>query len=275
IDYFQKAIELRPMLPDGYSGLGMAFVETGRPDEAIGALRRALSFAPHDYQVHAMLGRAQMLGKGLFREASFEYEQSLKLNPKAGWAALQLALCCSYLPDFERGIQAARLAVEAQEQYISGQVGMQIIGAFVRLGHLYYIAGSYDDAIAEYYRELVFLRQSNHALRERTSLEVHQKLVCAYVRQGNSEDANRIFDQLNEDFEARLSAGGDDPFTRYYMACACAMMGRKESALQHLRKAVETRPAFNLARARVEIDFENLRGDSEFESLINPQVDEA
>ncbi|HKX26942.1 MAG TPA: protein kinase, partial [Blastocatellia bacterium] len=173
IDYFQKAIELRPMLPDGYSGLGMAFVETGRPDEAIGALRRALSFAPHDYQVHAMLGRAQMLGKGLFREASHEYEQSLKLNPKAGWAALQLALCCSYLPDFERGLQAARLAVEAQEQYISGQAGMQIIGAFVRLGHLYYITESYDDAIAEYYRELVFLRQSNHALRERTSIEVH------------------------------------------------------------------------------------------------------
>jgi pentatricopeptide repeat protein len=140
----------------------------------------------------------------------------------------------------------------------------------VRLGHLYYVEGRYDDAISEYYREIVFLRKSNHSLRERTTNEVNQKLVSAYVRQGNLEDARNIFNQLNEDFDARVAAGHDDPFSRYYMSCACAMMGETDQALEHLQKAIEGRRQFNTERAKVEIDFENLRNEPRFQSLINP-----
>lgn len=268
VQYLQKSIELDPMLADGYSGLGMAFIALGRDDDAIGALRRALSFAPQDHQVHVALGRAYMIGKGMFPEAAAEYEQGLRLNPEAGWAALQLALCYAYLGDFERGEEYARQAISAQEQYISGHMGVQIIGSFVRLAHLYNLQGRYDDAIAESYRELVFLRQSDHRLKERTMIEVNQKLVSAYVRQGNLEDARKAFDQLIKSFDSRLAAGFDDPFTRYYVACACAMIGEKERALDHLKKAIEGRRNFNTARARVEIDFEGLRHEEQFRTLI-------
>jgi pentatricopeptide repeat protein len=268
VNYLQKAIELNPLLADGYSGLGFIFTGMGRDEDAVGALRRALSFAPHDYLAHSALGRAYMIGKGMFREAAAEYKQTLKLNPEAGWVAQQLALCCSYLSDYECGMEAARKAIEAQEEYISGQTGMQIIGSFVRLAHLYNLQGCYDDAIAECYRELVFLRQSNHALKERTMIEVNQKLVSAYVRQGNLEDARKVFAQLIKGFESRLAADADDPFTRYYVACACAMMGEKDRALEHLKKAIGGRRNFNIARAKVEIDFESLRDDERFKALI-------
>jgi pentatricopeptide repeat protein len=269
VGHLQKAIELNPLLADGYSGLGFTFVAMGRDEDAIGALRRALSFAPHDPLAHSALGRAYLIGKGMFREAAMEYKQTLKLNPEAGWVAQQLALCCSYMGDYEGGMEAARKAIEAQQQYISGQTGMQIIGSFVRLAHLYNLKGRYDDAIAECYRELVFLRQSNHALKERTMIEVNQKLVSAYVRQGNLEDARKVFEQLFKGFEARLATGADDPFTRYYVACACAMMGEKDSALEHLKKAIAGRRNFNVARAKVEIDFESLHDDERFKSLIS------
>ena len=58
-------------------------------------------------------------------------------------------------------------AADLQEQFLSGREGVQIVGAHARLGHLYYLQGRYDDAIAELYRELVFLRQVDHALRDR------------------------------------------------------------------------------------------------------------
>ncbi|MEO6726445.1 MAG: hypothetical protein ABIP14_14255, partial [Blastocatellia bacterium] len=67
---------------------------------------------------------------------------------------------------------------------------------------------------------------------------------------------------------ARLAIGADEPFTRYYVACASAMMGDKEAALEHLAKAIEGRRNFNAARARVEIDFESLREDARFKALI-------
>src|SRR5262249_53884304 len=132
-----------------------------------------------------------------------------------------------------------------------------------------YLKGRYDDAIAEYYREVVFARQSDHVLKERMLIEVYQKLTSAYARQGNLDDAREAFGHVMAGFAERLAKGADDPFTRYYVACAHATMGDKASALEHLRKAVEGRRNFNAARARVEIDFEGLRGDPEFQEMVS------
>jgi non-specific serine/threonine protein kinase len=269
VDYLQKAIELRPMLAEAYSALGMAFIAMGQVDDALGALRRALAFAPHDSFVHAALGRAYYIGKGMFREAAAEYEQALDSDREGNWVAPALAHCLTYLGEYERAEQLARRAIVAQEQYLNGHEGIQIIGAYARLGHVHYLQGRYDDAISEYYREIVFARQSDHALKERTLIEVYQKLASAYVRQGNMEDARKAFKRVIEGFEERLAKGADDPFTRYYVACAHAMMGDKKSALEHLRKAIEGRPNFNVARARVEADFETLRDDPEFQKLVS------
>ena len=66
---------------------------------------------------------------------SDRYERALALNPKAGWAALQLANCAAYLRDFPRAEASARRAVELQQALLSGRQGLVIVGAFVRLGH--------------------------------------------------------------------------------------------------------------------------------------------
>jgi non-specific serine/threonine protein kinase len=268
---FQKAIELRPMMAESYSGLGGVFLALGRTDEAIGAIHRALAFAPDDFMARSALGRAYFIGKGQFREAAAEFERVLQANSQAGWVALQLAHCCALLGDYQRGEAAARQAIALQEQYMSGREGMQIIGSYVRLGHLHYLQGRYDDAIAEFYRELVFLRQADHALKERAAIEVNQKLVSAYVRQGNAEDARAAFEQVRRGFEERLRLGADEPFTRYYVACAYAMMGQSEEALACLERAAEMRCEFTLARARLERDFESLRGDARFQALVGTQ----
>jgi serine/threonine protein kinase/tetratricopeptide (TPR) repeat protein len=268
VEYLQKAIELRPMLSDSYSALGMTFISMNRIDDAIGALKRALAFAPHDSFVHAALGRAYYIGKGMFREAAHEYEQALDDAEEATWVAPSLSHCLTYLGEYERAEKMARRAIEAQEQYMRTHEGIQTIGAYARLGHVYYLRGRYDDAIAEYYREIVFARQSDHVLKERVLIEVYQKLTSAYARQGSMDDARETFGHVTTGFAERLAKGADDPFTRYYLACAHAMMGDKAGAIGHLRKAIEGRRAFNAARSRVEIDFESLRDDPEFQELV-------
>ena len=81
-------------------------------------------------------------------------------------------------------------------------------------------------------------------------------------------DARDAFNHVIEGFAERLAKGMDDPFTRYYVACGYAVMGDKKHALQHLEKAIEGRRNFNVARARVEFDFDTLRGDADFQALI-------
>ncbi len=264
----QKAIELRPNHAESYSVLGMAFVALDRVSDAIGALRRALAFAPDDAFVHASLARAYFIGKGKFKEAADEFEIALRNPGESAWVAPSLAHVLMYTGDYVRAERLAREAIVSQENAALNHEGIQIIGAYLRLGHALIAQGRYDEAIVELQRELDFLTRHDHALKGRTELDVYAKLVSAYARKGDAEAAQVRFNQLLAAFDARLAAGQDDPFTRYYLACACALMNDTDRALEHLEKAIAGRRAFNTARARLDFDLAALRDDTRFQALI-------
>ena len=270
VEYIWKAIELRPMMAESYGALGATFIAMNRITDAIGALNRALAFAPEDSLVLSSLGRAYYIGKGMFREAAGVLERALRgRSAENTWIAPSLGQCYIYLGEYERAEQLIREAIEAQERYATNHEGVQIIGAFAKLGHIHYLRGHYDEAITEYDRELAFAERSEHALKDRMLIEVHQKLASAFVRQGRMDEARKAYEQMLNGFAARLREGADDPFTRYYVACGAAMMGETEEAFEHLAKAIEGRRRFNIARARVEKDFEALRDDARFQALVN------
>jgi eukaryotic-like serine/threonine-protein kinase len=273
VEYAQKAIELKPNLADSYGVLGMAFIALDQVDAAIGALKRARSFAPDDAFVHAALGRAYFIGKGLFREAAAEFERALKsrsedAETESSWIAPSLAQVYLYLGEYERAEALARQATAAQGRYLRNHEGIQIIGAYSRLGHALALQGRYDEAIAEYQREVAFCEQSTHALKERVLIEVNQKLTSVHLYKGEEAQARAAFATMMQIFSERLERGTDDPFTRYYVACAHAVLGDKEQALVHLQKALEGRRHFNVARARVEKDFVGLLNEPEFQALL-------
>jgi serine/threonine protein kinase/Tfp pilus assembly protein PilF len=271
IAHAEKAIELQPNLPDSYSILGFAFIALDRADDAIGALRRALAFAPNDSFVRSSLGRAYFIGKGMFREAAAEFERALQDPAENAWIAPSLAHVYCYLGNYARAEELARLAVEAQKQYYYNHEGVQIIGAYARLGTVFALQDRINEAIAEYQRELDFCERSTHALKERVLIEVRQKLASAYVRQGKLDEARAAFEAMMAGFRVRVAGGADDPFTRFYIACGCAVMGEQEQALEHLAKAIEGRRCFNIARAQIERDLEGLRDNPRFQALLtNP-----
>ena len=249
--------------------MGLAFTALDRVDDAIGALRRALAFAPHDPFVHSALGRAYFIGKGDFAAAAVEFEHALQHESEATWIAPALAHCLVYLGEYDRAAEMAHRAIRAQEQSARTHEGIQIVGSYSRLGHIYYLQGRYESALIEFNRELDFILHSDHALKDRARIEVQQKLTGAYARQGQMDDARALWAQLEVAFNARLSAGNDDPFTRYYVACAAAMVGETDAALKHLGAAIAGRRNFNVARARIEPDFDGLRGDARFQALLH------
>jgi tetratricopeptide (TPR) repeat protein len=259
---------LQPNLPESYSVIGFAFIAQDRVDAAIGALKRALAFAPNDAFVRASLGRAYFIGKGQFREAAAEYERALQDPAENGWIAPSLAHVYCYLGNYQRAAELARLAVEAQDNYQYNHEGVQIIGAYARLGTVYALQERYEDALVEYQHELAFCEHSTHALKERVLIEVHQKLASAYARLGRMAEARAAYESMQHAFRLRLANGADDPFTRYYIACGCAVMGETEQALEHLAKAIDGRRNFNVARAQIERDLDSLRADPRFQALL-------
>jgi serine/threonine protein kinase/tetratricopeptide (TPR) repeat protein len=264
----QRALELKPDLVRAWREMGGVLVSLGRAEEGIPAIRKALELDPDDAGALGTMGRAHFVGLARFREAAEFYEKALLRNPQGGWYALQLSHCLALMRELERAEAAARRAVELQEALLSGQEGVRVVGAYMRLGHVASLRGQHGEAAEQYRRELAFLQRVDHALRSRIFIELHMRLGAAHLRLGQAEEAWAALEVARDAFEQRVRLGADDPFTRYYGACAYALRGETEEALACLAKAIRMRRAFNVARARIEPELDALRGDARLADLL-------
>ncbi|HSF24025.1 MAG TPA: FlgO family outer membrane protein [Blastocatellia bacterium] len=268
IEFARKAIELSPRLTHAHQFLGGAYSSTGRYDEAIESMQEAIRLEPNNAGAHASLGRAYWVGKGMIDEGITELEHAIAINPQGGYAYLQLVFLHTLQGNYERAEAVAKHAIELQERYISGQEGLQVVGAHTRLGYCYYRQQRYDEAIGEYNRELGFLASSDHALRDRSMIELDQKLGAAYLRKGMKEEAEKHFKRGLKKFEERLGRGAADPFTKYYIACLHALRGDADNAIKYLTESLERLRTLNTIRAKSDPDFESLRDDPRFREIV-------
>ncbi|HSE99029.1 MAG TPA: protein kinase [Blastocatellia bacterium] len=268
IEFEKKAIELNPRLSQAHQWLGGAYNSAGRFEEAVESIKEAINLEPNNAGAHAALARVYWLGLGRIDEGITELEHAIALNPQGGYAYLQLALLYTLRGRYDRAETVARRAIELQERYISGKEGLQIVGAHTRLGYVFYSQGRYDEALKEYEQELDFLMSSDHALRDRTLIELDQKIGAAYHRKGRAEDAERHFRRAVKKYEERVTKGADDPYTKYYMACLFALDGDKDRALKLLEESFGQLRKINTIRAQIDPDLESLRDDPRFIELI-------
>ena len=268
----RRALAIDPELADAHVFLGTGLLGLGQVDEAIAEIREGIRLEPDNAQGHQSLARALWIGKGDFAAAIPAFERAIELNPQAGYSYLQLSLLLAWLGEYDRAAAISRQAVELQEQYISGNAGLQIVGAHSRLGYIHYLQRHYDEALKEYERELAFVNSSDHALRERTNIELNVRVGAAYYRMGRHDDAVRHFDRALKAFEARVARGADDPSTRYYIATALALRGDADRAIDSLARVVKLQPALTRARATRDPDLDALRDDPRFQKLLAPDV---
>jgi len=268
IEFERRALALDPALAAARLWLGSAYVGLGRYDEAVPEIREALRLEPDNASAHAWLARAYWIGEGRLADGIRELEHTIDLNPDAGYSYLQLSLLYALSGRLDEAEDAARRAIDLQEQYISGNEGMQVVGAHARLGYVQYLRGRYDEAITSYERELAFLSSSDHALRGRTVIELNQKLGAAWLGNGDRARAERHFELALRGHAHRVAEGADDPATRYYVAAVHALRGDAARALDSLERSSERLAALNRVRAPLDPDFESLRDEPRFLALV-------
>jgi non-specific serine/threonine protein kinase len=247
---------------------GDTLLAMGRVDEAIAELQQGIRLQPERATAHGSLARAYWLGKGRVDEAIREFEETLRLNPQGGYSHLQLALLYTLRGEYDAAEKVARQAIQLQDQIMSGTTGLIIVGAHSRLGYALYRKGQYDEAIREYRRELDLLTVSDHLLRERTTIEIQQKLGAAYRRKGDLATAEEHEAYAIRAFGARLESGADEPYTRYYMASLFALRGDAVRAREHLDVPLSQLPAFTKWRVVRDPDFEPVKDDRVFKELF-------
>ena len=257
----EQAIALAPERADAHVRLGQVLATAGETDAAEVAIRRGLAIDGDSSLGHSQLARVLWLGRANIDDAITHFSRAAALAPQAGYTYLQLALLQALNGDLAGAERSARAAVDLQEQAMSGTQGLIVVGAHTRLGYVHYLAGRYDDAIREYRRELTFLTHAEHALRERSLIEVQQKLAAVYGRLGHADTAAEFAAQAQDGFERRLAAGSDDPFTRYYAAALAAARQDVEGVLRHLDRPLAELGAFTRWRLPRDPDFTTVVAD--------------
>ena len=222
----KRAIALNPGLANAHVWLGSVFLQLGEIEEGTRALEKAERLEPDNPDVHQTLARAFWLFRGMVPEGIAELRRAIALNSEGGYSYLQLSMLEALSGHLDEAEVSARHAIELQERAMSGTEGLLIVGAHSRLGYVHYLRGDYDAAYAEYRRELEYVTTSDHALRERTLIELQQKLSALQRARGDREAADRFGDMAIEAHTRRVASGGDDPATRYYMAALYAGRGR-------------------------------------------------
>jgi serine/threonine protein kinase/tetratricopeptide (TPR) repeat protein len=269
IELLRRAIALKPSLTEAHAWLGAALLNLGRTTEAITSLREAVKLEPDNANALQTLARTLWMGEARVDEAIALLRHAVSTNPDAGYAYLQLAFIEALNGDLDAAETSARHALELQVQAVSGTQGLLIVGANTRLGYVHYLRGDYAAARDEYLRERDFLAGTDHGLRERTMIELHQKLSALHEAEGNTQEAAHYAALAITAFDARLATGADDPATRYYIAAIHARRGDVARTLEHLAPALARYPLFTHWRLQRDPDFALVRGNATFAERIN------
>jgi TolB-like protein/Tfp pilus assembly protein PilF len=255
IERLRRALTLNASLVNARVWLAASLLALGQVDEGITELRSAERLDPENADVHQSLARAYWMWRGMVQEGINELRIAISLNPEGGYTYLQLSFLEALNGNLDAAEESARQAIELQERAMSGTEGLLIVGAHARLGYVHYLRHDYDRAYTEYRRELEYLTTSDHALRERTLIELHQKLSALYHARGDAVQAERFGEMAIEALERRVAAGSDDPATRYYVAAVYARRNDLEQTMKHLALPLSRLPQFTRWRLPRDIEF--------------------
>lgn len=252
---FERAIEIDPAYALAYAGIAdchsllyVSFKCMPSLEAADTASRKALELAPDLAEAHVARSLAVALNKH-YAEAQREYETAIRLDPMLFEAYYYHGRTCHAQGNY---LDAARLFEQA-----------------CRLRPDDYQAASY---LAMVYRELG--RTADAEAAGRCAAEVVSKHVQGHPRDLRALNTGAvIWCRIGEteralEWAARaLALGADEPITLYNVACAYALLGRTEQALDCLENAVRHGYAHR-EWLEHDSDLASLRGHARFQALL-------
>jgi Flp pilus assembly protein TadD len=174
VEEFKKAIRLDPKSPYSHKGLGIAYTQLRRYDDAIETLRKALELNPYYVDVRNDLGTALILsgkreeGKAEFLAAYNDptnprpeitshnlanaYLEEKKYSEAANWFRTSLGRN-KHNPDAYLGLADALFALARPDEVVASLEGglkelPNHVGLLTSLGDAYYRAGRFTEAKA-------------------------------------------------------------------------------------------------------------------------------
>jgi eukaryotic-like serine/threonine-protein kinase len=244
----EKALALDPDLPEAYLARGRLLWTPSNHfphDKAIQEYRRALALNPSLDEARNQL--AVILGHvGLLDEALEELNKALAANPNNGPARFRVGEILLFQGKHEEALSALR---NIPPEINPSMVGHQIVLALFDLGR----KGEAEAALEKFLKDYP---DDDRGLF--TSLQA--MLAASDGRQRVAEEKIRLAIQNGKGF-------GHFHHTAYHIACAYALMNKREEAIKWLESAADNGfPCYELFAD--DRNLNNLRQDARFNALM-------
>jgi adenylate cyclase len=257
IPLFRRAVAHDPEFAQAHAGLASALAIKGlwRIDmtasetaEALAASARALELEPYIPEAH--VARACVLSmQGRNDEASRGFEEAIRLNPSAHMTYHLYGRHAFGVGDMEKAVELYRTAIRLEPDDYQSQAMLE--GPLHSLGRT-------DEA-----REANRLAGIAIERRLQRKPDDVRALLLGAVQAAHEGDVERA-----RGFGDRAMAARPDDFsTAYNVACAHALLGEHDRAVELLDRAVRHGRG-NLGWIEHDTDFESLRGDPRFEAIV-------
>ena len=203
---------LNDSLPEVHFVMGSIDTATGRANEAIAELERALQISPHSDEALRRLGSAY-LAAGRQPEAIAAYTKATETNPYYWQNFNALGTAYFRLGKNEQALQSFRRVTELEPDRAAG---------FANLGVIYYQQSKWNEAIPMFQKAIALQPTPNY----------YSNLGTTYFFTGRYQDAAPMF-------EKAVAMSPNDVLFRWNLADAYRWSGQKDKALASYDKAIE------------------------------------
>jgi DNA-binding winged helix-turn-helix (wHTH) protein/TolB-like protein/Tfp pilus assembly protein PilF len=275
MEYFNQAIKLDSNYALAYTGLADCYSFIPEPNEAKAAAERALEIDEKLAEAHASLGNLKLFHDYDWAGAEKEFKRSIELNPNCPAAHHWYAYHLAATGRLEEAIDEIRKARELDP--LSLAINTDV-------GHVFYLARRYDEAIAACQNTLEI---------DPHFINAHSCLAIAYARKGMRDEAfgqmleseslkgerTEVLAAYKEAYAASglsgfwekvlgLYNGERGPISLFSMALVYLELGENDQALELLEKSYLQRPGGEIVLLKVDPRFDGLRSNPRFAELL-------
>ena len=229
LDWYQKALEIKPDFVEVYANLGTIFAQQRQWEQAISYYRRAISVKPDFAGAYRNLAKIYTQINQAAAAAECLY-QALKLEPRKATAEECLSLGNTFSKNGE-----LNQAIACYQRAI--QLNPQLVEASYKLGEIFIQNGQWGEAVACYQRVISANPNSGAA---------YQKLGDALLQQEQLESALQNYQKAQQlepnNTEVKQKIGEIYYKTGEFLQA----QGKIEEAIAAYRQATENYPEFDI-----------------------------
>jgi tetratricopeptide (TPR) repeat protein len=284
IDYYTALLAEYPDAAAAHNNIGRAYMQMGRWEQAIGALKSALQIEPNVMLTYNSLNQIYLFQLGNLDAAIALCRQQLAHNDQSQWAHSNLGWALLGKGDLQQARAAFQKALA---------INPRSTDDLFRLGITYRLEGRDREALdtflqipaidpqerAAYYDAGVAARAMGDERAARRHFSTFRRLVERQIRDdpktgGYYLELAEVLSRLGDHARATVAAGRGmalDPTQHFEYANFLSVEGRRDEAFRHLQLAVDGGYR-NVVWMKVGPDLEPLAGDPRLDALLARNV---